>query len=77
MLFKKLRYRLSFAFGRMEHLYSRILFWTLLLTLGLMYFSKYNIAFYMSIANIAVWGMYYVSHRMEKYLHPKKGNVRI
>lgn len=76
-MFNKVKYKLSFMFGRQEHFYARLLFFLLVITFGLLYIGKYTWAYWLSLMNIAVWILYYVNHRAEKFFHPKQGNVRI
>jgi len=67
-MFESFRYRTAFAFGRAEHLISRILFVMLLITFAL-YRSGKDINIFL-ITDILLWICYWVSHRLEKWAHP-------
>lgn len=71
-MFRNLKYRLSFMFGRMEHFYSRILFLSLLITFIFVWYKNYDVVYYLSIVNILLWIFYYVNHRLEKKFHQGK-----
>jgi hypothetical protein len=69
MFFANLRYRTAFFFGRWEHLLSRILFVMLVLSYVL-YRLKWDITMFL-LADIGLWILYWVSHRLEKFAHPQ------
>jgi len=70
MIFRNMRYRTAFFFGRKEHLFSRVLFVCLLATYGLFYLKEYTIVNWMLIIDIVLWLLYWICHRLEKWAHP-------
>ncbi len=62
-------YKYAFMFGRNEHFLSRLLFVLLLITFGFHYFQYYDIVYYFLIVDISVWMLYWLMHRIEKWLH--------
>jgi len=78
MFSKNTRYRLAFSFGRKEHFFSRLLFVTLLATVGVYYAAEYNflgvdwfsVLKYWLWVDVALWVLYWICHRLEKLAHP-------
>lgn len=69
--FTTFRYRNAFRFGRYEHNISCFLFVMLLITILFHYLHRYNTVLYLLVTDIILWLLYWLSHRMEKLLHPK------
>jgi hypothetical protein len=65
-MFRRLKYRLAFFWGRQEHRFSRILFASLLLTLlAYMYYPMMTKTFL--YIDIGLWLLYWGSHKLEKW----------
>jgi uncharacterized integral membrane protein len=70
MLFRNLRYKYAFMFGRLEHNASRLLFVVLLITFYSHHIRNYKATYILLISCIILWSVYWLSHRGEKALHP-------
>lgn len=81
--FRKMMYRTAFAFGRVEHTFARLVFLFLVLTIIIHFFNlnfvllsihpfKVDLILFMLVLTAICWIIYYVSHRTEKAVHPKK-----
>jgi len=69
-MFKRIRYKYSFKFGRTEHFFARLLFVLLVINLVLFYHQEYGALKLFLVMSIVCWIIYWLSHRMEKLLHP-------
>jgi hypothetical protein len=70
-LIRNFRYKTAFKFGKIEHLFARVTFVFLVLTLGLLIFEKEDLALYPVLLAGICWIIYWTSHRLEKWFHPK------
>lgn len=70
-LIKKFRYKTAFKFGRIEHRFARITFAFLVLGSALLILKEEEIALYVILLSGACWIIYWTSHRLEKWFHPK------
>jgi uncharacterized membrane protein YhhN len=66
---RKLKYKLAFRFGAIEHLFSRLAFMTILIALFSIISGKTKIAKYALITAVILWIIYWSSHKLEKRFH--------
>lgn len=74
---KKWQYRTSFAFGRIEHASSRLLFISILVTCIMYYINAKKTEGYFLLIDVLLWIFYFIAHSLEKVIHPKQGGRRL
>lgn len=70
-LIRNFRYKTAFKFGKIEHLFARVTFVFLVITLGLLIIGKEDLALYPVLLSSICWIIYWTSHKLEKWFHPK------
>jgi len=69
-MINRFRIRWAFRAGKIEHKSARLCFVAIIGSIVAYCLDKPKIALILTIISALLWVMYYVSHRVEKWLYP-------
>jgi hypothetical protein len=68
-MFKNFKIRTALKFGKLEHMFAKILGIYLFVICLIKYFS--NQSYYIELIALILWIVYHISHRLEKFFYGK------